>query len=267
MKIVRFVLLVSVGMYLLVVGFLFFAQESFLFQPQTLNQDYQYDFDTNFEELFLEMKDGAVLNALHFKQDSAKGVILYFHGNAGNLRRWGEIVQYFTTLHYDVIVMDYRQYGKSKGAWSFEAFLSDADEFYKYTLTHYDEEDIIVYGRSLGTGIASWVASRNKPKSLILESPYTSVVEMGEFYYPLAPSKWLIRYNFNPLDYLRSTDIPVYIFHGTNDLIVPFKLGQRLYDELKPSLEIELITIKKGGHNDLIKSKIFTDNMEKVLSN
>ena len=252
MKIGVVVLLISAGFYLLVVGFLYFAQESFLFQPKKLEKDHHFAFDESFEEVHLETEDGAFLHALHFKREEPKGVIIYFHGNAGNLERWGEIVQYHVGLNYDVLIMDYRKYGKSEGDWYYEGFLNDAEAIYQYALQQYYEEDIIVYGRSLGTSFASWVASQFKPKKLILEAPFTSVAEMGEFFYPLAPSRWLIKYNFSPVQYLSGVDCPVVIFHGTNDLIVPFELGERLFQAHQASKDISLVVIESGGHNDLI---------------
>jgi len=265
MKIVRFVLLVAIGLYLLVVAFLFFAQESFLFQPSGLDSDYQFNFKHEFEELNLTMSDGAVINALHFKTDSAKGVILYFHGNAGNLNRWGEIVQYHVGLGYDVIIMDYRKYGKSKGDWSYDGFLSDAEELYQYAMSIYPEDKIVVYGRSLGTGFASWVASTNRPKMLILESPYTSIGDMAEFFYPLAPARYLIRYNFKPSEYLKQLSCPLFIIHGTDDLIVPYFFGEQLYDQLKDQKPVSLVTIEGGSHNDLIEYDSYKEGIESIL--
>ena len=108
-------------------------QESMLFLPTTLPQDHTYSFKHNFEELFLTADDGAVLNGIHFKLEEPKGVILYFHGNAGDLQRWGTITSYFVEKNYDVVVMDYRTYGKSTGDRSEEAFYSDGQLFYNYT--------------------------------------------------------------------------------------------------------------------------------------
>ena len=265
MKVLRYVLFISVVIYLLIVGFLYVAQESFLFQPKLLDQDHQFGFDHGFEEINLAMKDGAVLNALHFKLNDPKGLILYYHGNAGNLERWGEIVQYHVSLGYDVLIMDYRQYGKSTGIWSRENFLSDASAFYQYAAKKYPEEDIVVYGRSLGTGFASWVASKFSPGKLILETPYTSVASMGNYFYPLVPSTWLIRYNFSPIEYLADVQCPIWIFHGTADLIVPYSIGKDLFDYYEGKKRIEFVTIPGGGHNDLIDYQNFRSHVESVL--
>jgi len=138
---------------------LYFFQEKIIFLPSKLPQDYSYSFSEPFKEFNLAAKDGAKLNGLHFKRENPKGVILYFHGNAGDLARWGEIATFFAQKEYDIVVMDYRTYGKSTGKLSEDALFKDAQLFYDYTLDKYKEEDIIVYGRSLGASIATYTAS------------------------------------------------------------------------------------------------------------
>ncbi|MDA0195029.1 MAG: alpha/beta hydrolase [Bacteroidetes bacterium] len=265
MRVVFNIILVAIGLYATGILFLYSAQEAFIFQPEKLEPDYKFEFASEFEEINLKTLDGAVLNALHFKADSAKGLILYFHGNAGNLKRWGEIVQYQVNLGFDVLVMDYREYGKSNGEWSYENFLTDADLFYQYAMERYNESEIIVYGRSLGTGFASWVTSQHRPRMLILESPYTSIVEMGEYFYPLAPAELLIRYNFSSQEYLKSADCPIHIFHGDSDRIIPFELGERLFKSLEAQTEVQITVVEGGGHNDLIEFKKFKGALEKIL--
>jgi len=127
--------------YIMIGGLLYFLQEKLIFHPSILAQDYQYEFRVNFEELFLNTSDNAIINALHFKIDKPKGVILYYHGNAGDLSRWGEVVQYFVEQQYDVLVMDYRTFGKSTGKLSEEALYSDAQFCYNYLLKTYDESN------------------------------------------------------------------------------------------------------------------------------
>ncbi|MEX0288450.1 MAG: alpha/beta hydrolase, partial [Flavobacteriaceae bacterium] len=140
---------ILLGGYLLIVIMLYFFQEKLIFLPTKLPQNYSYSFVQSFEEFFLDAEDGGRLNALHFKQDGSRGAILYFHGNAGDLSRWGNIVTFFVEKGFDVIVMDYRSYGKSTGKLSEEALFKDAHLFYDYALKHYVAEDLIVYGRSL----------------------------------------------------------------------------------------------------------------------
>ena len=130
------------ALYFLVGAFLFFFQEKILFVPSVLPQDYKYEFAHNFEELFLNTDEKAVVNALHFKVENPKGVVLYFHGNAGDLSRWGKTTEYFADKDYDVLVMDYRTFGKSTGALSEPALYSDAQFCYDYLKDRYSEAKI-----------------------------------------------------------------------------------------------------------------------------
>ena len=155
-------LLVLIAFYLMIGTALYFLQEKILFRPTVLNQTHVFKFSNPFDELFLKSEDNAVINALHFKAEESKGVILYFHGNAGDLSRWGKITEYFVDKNYDVLVMDYRTYGKSTGALSEHALYGDAQLCYDFLKELYAEKDISVYGRSLGTGIATYIASKNQ---------------------------------------------------------------------------------------------------------
>ncbi|MBC29912.1 MAG: alpha/beta hydrolase [Muricauda sp.] len=239
-------------------------QERLIFLPTKLPKDFQYVFDEDFEEIFLTADDGARLNALHFKADVSKGLILYFHGNAGDLSRWGEIASYFVDKGYDVLVMDYRTYGKSTGKLSEEALYQDAELFYEYALGHYQESDIVLYGRSLGTGLATYLASRNRPKKLILETPFYSLVEVAKEKFPYLPVGSLLRYEFPSYQYVQSLKSPVYIFHGTDDGVVPFASGKKLFNAV-PSEEKTFFKIEGGDHNNLIAFSDYHRGIDAVL--
>lgn len=160
--------------YVMISASLYFLQEKLIFLPTPLEQEYVFKFEHDFEEVFLSAADGAVINALHFKANDPKGIVLYFHGNAGNLSRWGEITGFFVDLDYDVFVMDYRTYGKSTGDLSEQVLYDDAQMCYDHVLKHYKASDISIYGRSLGTGMATFLASKNEARQLILETPFTA---------------------------------------------------------------------------------------------
>ncbi|NND80447.1 MAG: alpha/beta hydrolase, partial [Maribacter sp.] len=130
--------------YVLITIMLYFLQEKLIFLPTRLPNDFEYSFTHDFEEINLKTEDGYNLNAIHFKQVKSKGLILYFHGNAGNLSRWGDITSFFVEKDFDVLVMDYRTYGKSTGKLSEEALHDDAQLFYDYAMKQYDEDEIIL---------------------------------------------------------------------------------------------------------------------------
>jgi len=242
----------------------YFIQEKLIFLPTKLQEDYSYTFEFPFEEVFLATEDGATLNALHLKGDNPKGVILYFHGNAGDLSRWGPITNYFTNFNYDVIVMDYRTYGKSTGALSEEALYNDASLFYDYALTHYQEDKIVLYGRSLGTGLGTYLAAKNNPKKLILESPYYSIADEAKKRFPILPVKLILRYKLPNNEYIKDVSCPVIIFHGTKDKIVAYKSGLKL-GNLVPKERLDFVTLEGGTHNNLKEFKEYHLALSKIL--
>lgn len=249
--------------YLFIVSMLYFFQEKIIFLPSKLPQEFTYNFNRPFHEFFLDADDGARLNGIHFKVDNPKGVILYFHGNAGDLSRWGQITEFFVEKQYDIIVMDYRTYGKSTGKLSETALFTDAQLFYDYTLKYYTEDQIRVYGRSLGAAIATHTASTNNPKKLILETPFYNLLDVAQNRFPVLPVKWLLKYEFKSNLYITKVKCPMTILHGTEDTVVPYESGKKLYTIA--SGEKELITVEGGEHNDLINFKAYTRNIDAVL--
>lgn len=264
MKRLKIILLVLLGIYVLGGVALYYLQERFIFLDKTLPADYEFEFPTKFSEINLAAPDGANLHALHFRVNEPKGVIVYYHGNAGTLHRWGEVVQYHVGLSYDVVVMDYRGYGKSTGERTQASMLADAQQFYDYTLEHYTEDQITVYGRSLGTGLATYVASKNEPKRLILETPYHDLKSLAQRYYPIFPVGIALRFNFKSNEYAQRVDCPIYIFHGTEDEVVPYRHGKRLYEAI-PAGKAEFFTILEGAHKNLIEFEEFRRAVEGVL--
>jgi fermentation-respiration switch protein FrsA (DUF1100 family) len=248
---------------LIIIG-VHFMQEKLIFLPTKLAADYQYQFSEPFEELFLETENGARLNAVHFKIENPKGLILYFHGNAGDLSRWGEISAELLKYHYDVLIMDYRSYGKSTGVISEKNLFDDADLFYKYALKSYSEDDIIVYGRSLGTAFAAFVASENNPRKLILETPFYNLEEIAKKRFPFLPVKYLLKYRFLSNNYIEAVSCPVVIFHGTKDNIVPYASGKNLSD-LVAEDRLTFVSIEGGEHNDLINFKEYRLGIDSAL--
>lgn len=262
-KIKKF-LLILLGIYLLLGFSLYFFQEKILFLPTKLEANYQFEFTHNFEELFFKTKNEGLINAIHFKVENPKGVILYLHGNAGNLKRWGKIAEYFVDKQYDLLIIDYRTYGKSKGELSEHVFYTDAQYSYDYLMKNYTESDITLFGRSLGTGIASFVASKNNPKQLILETPYYSIPDVASRRFPIYPVQQLINYEFPTYKFLKETKCKVTILHGTNDQVVPYSSAKKLTNLNIENLEF--VTIKDGNHNNLIEFERYRNTIDELLN-
>ncbi|WP_299534158.1 alpha/beta fold hydrolase [Ulvibacterium sp.] len=239
-------------------------QERLIFFPTKMPSEHTYDFCQSFDEFFLETDDGAKLNAVHIKNSSEKGVVLYFHGNSGNISNLYHVANRISDKGYDAIFVDYRTYGKSTGALSEEALNKDAQLFYEYTLQHYEENEIIVYGRSFGTGIASRLAARNNPCRLVLESPFYSALDLGKHRFPFLPISLLSRYRFPSHEYLREVNCPIFIFHGTEDAVIPYDSAKKLYESI-PGNAKKMVTIEGGGHNYLQAFQAFRQGMGEAL--
>lgn len=251
-------------LYLMIGASLYFFQEKIIFRPSILPQNYSYNFSSEFEELFLKSEDDAIINALHFKAENPKGVIVYFHGNMGDLSRWGKITEFFVEKNYDVFVMDYRTYGKSTGKLSEQALYDDAQMCYDYVVKRYNELEITIYGRSLGTGIATFLASKNNPKQLILETPYYSLTDVAKRRFLMFPTNKLLKYNFPSYKFVQNVRCPISIFHGTNDKVVPVASGEKLFNCIKQKEKI-FYTIEKGEHNNLIEFETYQKQLKKIL--
>lgn len=244
--------------------FMYFIQDNILFQPQPLAQDHNYVFQTDFKEFNLTTPDSIQLNALHFYAANPKGLILYFHGNAGNLERWGHIASRYVAYNYDVIVMDYRSYGKSTGSPSEATMYADSQLFYDYAKTLYPENDILVYGRSLGTTVSTYLAAQNNPERLILETPLYSVKDVANTRFRYLPIQWLLKYDFPSYKYAAQVQCPALVLHGTKDGVVPFSSGKRLYEAFNASLA-QFVTIQDGQHNNLIEFEAFNVAVKQFL--
>ena len=243
---------------------LYTLQEKILFRPTVLESNYQFQFQSEFEEINLKSKDGAIINALHFKAENPKGVILYFHGNAGDLSRWGKIAERFLEYNYDIFIMDYRTYGKSRGELSEQALYADAQLCYDYVYKSFPPEKVTVYGRSLGSGIATYLASKHSTNQLILETPYYSILDVAQYRFPMFPVKGMLKYELPTYKFLENVDCPISIFHGTDDYVVPYSSGMKLKDSTDKA--IRFITIEGGGHNNLIEFEHYNSGIEKLLN-
>ncbi|MGK0252388.1 MAG: alpha-beta hydrolase superfamily lysophospholipase, partial [Gammaproteobacteria bacterium] len=229
-----------------------------------LAQEHVFEFQQPFEEVFLDGDDAASLNGIHFRATDPKGVILYFHGNAGDLQRWGEITQSFVPLGYSVIVMDYRNYGKSRGLMSEQVLYDDADTWYAFAKAQYPQTPIALYGRSLGTTFAAYLGSRHETKNVILETPFYSIADEAKSRFPFLPIRSLIQYPFATDTYINNVKAPITIFHGTSDQVIDYKHGQKLFESIKSSTK-NMITIQGAGHNNLVTFEAYHEGIQALL--
>ena len=264
-KRVRKNILRVLAVYALLCAIPYIFEDQFVFQEKVLSQDYNFTFDGNWEELFIPVDDSVQLNAILFKSSfPRKGIILYHHGNADNLVRWGKYRNDFLGRGYDVLMYDYRGYGKSNGSPSEENLLNDGLKVYDYLSPRYPGEQIIIYGRSLGTAVASFVAENRSAKSLFLETPFDQIHTALYSKFPFLWSPFPKKHNFSNVEPLqKGFTFPVHIFHGTKDLVVPLKSALRLKPFLKP---MDSFTIIEGGdHKHLGKFPPFQKALDQYL--
>lgn len=246
-------------------GLFYLFPEKFIFQPKTLAADHVFQFDQSFEEYFIQTPDGETLNALLFKSPTpSKGFILYFHGNAGNLQRWGNYAIDFTKLGYDILMVEYRGYGKSTGKPSEADFYSDAQLVLDWAKANIPFSRLIIYGRSLGSGVATQLAVKNTPDLLILETPFNEL--RGAINTPLQPLLFLFpaRYHFPNDKNIPLLKCKKVIFHGTLDWVVPLSSALKLKPLL--SRDDRFFVIEGGGHRNLNKFKAFQTGLAEVLN-
>lgn len=242
----------------------YFLQEKLIFSPIKLPSNYNYPFKVRYEERFYDIEPGIKLNALLFKATKSKGLIFYIHGNADNLRYWGEFAGFFLKRNYDVFMYDFRGFGKSTGEINGERNLQrDAKFLYLEMLKEYDESRVIIYGFSIGTGIAARLGSKNKPKALILEAPFFNFISLVNYHKAYLPASLISKYYFRINRYLANVTVPLYIFHGTEDRKVPYYLGKRLIG-INPKLNF--ITVKNATHNDMQSMKLYQKTMDRILA-
>jgi len=242
---------------------LYFFQEHLIFFPQKLDRTHEFYFTEDFEEFTFRTSDGVFLNGLLFKSDSSKGLIFYLHGNAGSLSSWGNVSSAYLALHYDVFILDYRGYGKSEGTISSQNQLfQDNQMIYDVLKKKYQEKDIIILGYSIGTGLASKLASDNSPRKLILQAPYYSLTDMMRQRFSLI-STFILKYKFATNEYLKNCKMPIVIFHGDRDDVIHNDASLRLKAQFNNS--IKLVILKGQGHNGMTENKAYKQELRKVL--
>ncbi|WP_291865324.1 alpha/beta fold hydrolase [Maribacter sp.] len=265
MKRLKKIILIIGVLYIAIAALAYYNQEKLVFMPSKMPMNHTYDFCQPFEEFWIDTEDGSKLNAVHIKNESDKGVVLYFHGNSGNISHLGHVANRITEKGYDAILIDYRKFGKSSGALSENAIYEDAKLAYDYTLSKYSEDKIVLYGRSFGTGVASFLAANKKPSKLILESPFYSAVSLGQHRFPFLPIDWLSNFKFPSNEFVQNINCPVFVFHGTEDRVIPFTSGKQLFDEI-PGNNKKFYAIKNAGHNYLQDFNTFKIGLAEALN-
>lgn len=213
--------------------------------------------------MFIEAADGKKINGLLFKVENSKGLVFYLHGNIGSLNSWGEVPQNYINLGYDVFIYDYRSFGKSGGEIkSQKQLFSDNQIVLDVLKKQYPESKIIILGHSLGTAMAAKLASENQVVQLILITPYYSMSGMVKRLYPYLPV-FILKYKLPTWKYLKACKMPVVIFHGDKDDLVPYQDALKLKKFFKPG--DRLITLKGQDHYRINDSNDYRNKLAEVI--
>jgi len=232
MKWITYIFLLLSALYVIFCAALYFNQEKIFFFPDPISADYK---PWKGQEIWIPTHDNLRLNAALITTPNPKGAILYLHGNKGNVKRCLAQTTQFENLGYDVLVPDYRSYGKSEGVLRSEKQMyQDVQTIYAFLKTKYS--NIVVIGYSLGSGMAAYVAAQNEVAGLILVAPFKSLVDMKKRYIPYVPN-FLLKYPFRTDQLLAKTQAPIAIIHGKADELIPYESSLEL-KEMYPQAQL-----------------------------
>jgi len=255
------------GVYLVFAGFLFIFQSHYIYYPERVLSVTPHSIGLQFESVSFETTDGVQLSGWFVPSKSARGVILFCHGNAGNISHRLDSIQIFHQLGLDVFIFDYRGYGQSEGKPTEQGTYKDAEAAWRYLIEERQVKpnEVIIFGRSLGGAVASWLAQSHTPGALILESTFTSLPDIAAGLYPYLPVRLLLRFEYNTAEYLGRVDCPVLIVHSRDDEIMPFDNGQKLFESAKEPKKFLETT---GTHNNgfITSGKRYEDGLHTFIS-
>lgn len=249
------------AVYLLALGLLFYGQERVLFRPQTLPADYRFVLGDDVHELAIEVP-GARLSALHLRLPRPKGLVFFLHGNGGNLDNWFVNTEFYRRANYDLFMLDYRGYGKSSGHIDGEAQLhADVAAAWARIAPRYAGLPHVIYGRSLGTGLAAALAAEVQPELTVLVSPFFSMTALMREQSPPVPTA-LLRYPLRSDLALPRIAGPLLLVHGAQDTLIPPRHSERLLPLARQS---RLALIPQAGHNDLQDFEAYRTTLREAL--
>lgn len=241
------VLISVVAGYAVIVLLMYALQSQMVYHPQSKIFATPAEVGLQYGDVRFHTEDGISLHGWLVPADSSTLTVLYFHGNAGNISGRLETIQLLHQLGLNVFIFDYRGYGKSEGKPTEEGTYKDAAAAWRYLVDERKvaESNIIVMGRSLGGAVAAWLAARHDPAAAIIESTFTSAADLGADIYPWLPVRWMLKYEYRTLEYIKEIDAPVFMAHSRDDRVVPFQHGRTLFEEAnEPKTFVEL----RGSH-------------------
>ena len=263
----KFILVVAAA-YGLLVGVVYLMQGRMLYLPDIAGRSLTAtpaNIGMDYEDVYLETDDGIKLHGWFIPSRTSR-VLLFFHGNAGNISHRLDSIRYFHDLGLSVFIIDYRGYGQSEGRATEKGIYRDADAAWRYLLERdIAASDIVVFGRSLGASVASRLAAQEQPLALIVESSFTSVPDIAQELYPWLPARWLSRLSHATRDYVRDVNCPLLVVHSRDDEIIPFHHGEEIFAVAN---EPRTLLVLRGTHNDafLRDERVYVEGLQTFLA-
>jgi alpha-beta hydrolase superfamily lysophospholipase len=263
---VIFIVMLGYG---LLLGYVYFFQARLIYFPNIgigFGSAVPSDIGLDYDDVVFETTDGVRLHGWYVSADQARGVVLFFHGNAGNISHRLDSIEFFHQLGFSVFIIDYRGYGRSEGKTDEQGTYRDAEAAWRHLIEArgIDPGKIVIFGRSLGASVAAWLASRTNPAALILESAFTSAPDLGRHHYWFLPVRALTRIHYDTQSYVERVSVPILVVHSADDEIVPYAHGRKLFSFAnEPKAFVKL----QGGHNDgfFVSRALYTEALDKFL--
>jgi fermentation-respiration switch protein FrsA (DUF1100 family) len=248
-------LIISViGVFLLLCGVLYLFQKKLVFHPTHEFAMTPDQIDLPYEDVYVNVTPNERVHGWYFTannqdSDTRAPVVLFCHGNAGNISHRLETAAFILSLGADILLFDYRGYGRSDGSPSEANVCADAEACYHWLVDQKSipPENIVLFGRSIGGAVAIELARKVKCRGVVIESAFTSAAEMGKRWFPFLPIRFLLRYKFDSIGKIGSVPCPVLVTHSPDDEIVPFEMGKKLFAAAK---EPKRFVPLRGGHNE-----------------
>ena len=252
MRIFISILTIAVSIYLALTLMIYLFQGRMVFlsnHPGRTLTASPNDIGLDYEDITLTTSDNERLHGWYIPAANSRGVLLFFHGNAGNISHRLDSIKIFHELNLDTLIIDYRGYGRSTGKASEQGTYLDAQAAWDYLISNrrIPANRIIVFGRSLGGAIGAWLGIQHTPAAVIIESSFSSGVDMAHRLSPFLPTRLITRLQYPVVDYAGRLNCPVLVVHSRHDEIIPFSMGQAIYAAVKHQKKfLEL----RGDHNN-----------------
>ena len=262
-------LMIAIGIYVVLMLMIYLFQGRLVFlsnMPGRALDVSPAEIGLNFEDVSITTPDNERLHGWYVPAENSRGVVLFFHGNAGNISHRLDSINIFNDLGLDTLIIDYRGYGQSTGKTSEKGTYLDAQAAWDYLVKsrRIPADQIIIFGRSLGGAIGAWLAARQTPAAVIIESSFSSGVDMAQRLYPFLPVRLITRLKYPVAEYAGQLNCPVLVVHSRHDEIIPFEMGQAIYAAVKSDKKfVEL----RGDHNNgfLLSQEVYIAGLEDFI--